>query len=154
VQRSISFFQSVDRTAKIGRVIPLGNAMKLRGLQKYLGQSLGYEVFELKEYRGLTGAGVVGTPAFRENMLSFAVCYGLALQGLGQASLGTNLIPPEIIRDRQMRAKKPWAVAAVASPAGHATRPAVGADDARRGPQRLRQRREPRDEQGDGAGTS
>jgi len=115
VQRSISFFQSVDRTAKIGRVIPLGNAMKLRGLQKYLGQSLGYEVFELKEYRGLTGAGVVGTPAFRENMLSFAVCYGLALQGLGQASLGTNLIPPEIIRDRQMRAKKPWAVAAVAS---------------------------------------
>ena len=40
VQRSISFFQSVDRTAKIGRVITLGNAMKLRGLQKYLAQSL------------------------------------------------------------------------------------------------------------------
>lgn len=115
VQRSISFFQSVDRTAKIGRVIPLGNAMKLRGLQKFLGQSLGYEVVELTEYRGLTGAGVVSTPAFRENLLSFGVCYGLALQGLRQASLGTNLIPPEIIKDRQMRAKKPWAVAAVAA---------------------------------------
>jgi type IV pilus assembly protein PilM len=115
VQRSISFFQSVDRTAKIGRVIPLGNAMKLRGLQKYLGQSLGYDVVELKEYRGLVGQGVVGTPAFRENLLSFGVCYGLALQGLRQASLRTNLIPPEIIQDRKMRAKKPWAVAAVAS---------------------------------------
>ena len=87
VQRSISFFQSVDRTAKIGRVIPLGNAMKLRGLQKYLGQSLGYEVVELTEYRGLAGAGVVSTPAFRENLLSFGVCYGLALQGLRQSSL-------------------------------------------------------------------
>ncbi|HKD35936.1 MAG TPA: pilus assembly protein PilM, partial [Pirellulales bacterium] len=115
VQRSISFFQSVDRSAKIGRVIPLGNAMKLRGLQKFLGQSLGYEVVELTEYRGLTGAGVVSTPAFRENLLSFGVCYGLALQGLQQAALGTNLIPPEIIKDRQMRAKKPWAVAAVAA---------------------------------------
>lgn len=114
VQRSISFFQSVDRTAKIGRVIPLGNAMKLRGLQKYLGQSLGYEVVELKEYRGLVGPGIVNTPAFRENLLSFGVCYGLALQGLKQSSLRTNLIPPEIIQDRKMRAKKPWAVAAVA----------------------------------------
>jgi type IV pilus assembly protein PilM len=115
VQRSISFFQSVDRTAKIGRVIPLGNAMKLRGLQKYLGQSLGYEVVELKEYRGLTGSGVVGTPAFKDNLLSFGVCYGLALQGLKQASLRTNLIPPEIIKDRLWRAKKPWAVATVAA---------------------------------------
>ncbi len=115
VQRSISFFQSVDRTAKIGRVIPLGNAMKLRGLQKYLGQSLGYEVVELKEYRGLSGAGVVGTPAFKDNLLSFGVCYGLALQGLKQASLQTNLIPPEIIKDRLWRAKKPWAVATVAA---------------------------------------
>jgi type IV pilus assembly protein PilM len=115
VQRSISFFQSVDRTAKIGRVIPLGNAMKLRGLQKFLGQSLGYEVVELTEYRGLAGPGVVSTPAFRENLLSFGVCYGLALQGLRQASLGTNLIPPEIVKDRQMRSKKPWAVAAVAA---------------------------------------
>jgi type IV pilus assembly protein PilM len=115
VQRSISFFQSVDRTAKIGRVIPLGNAMKLRGLQKYLGQSLGYEVVELKEYHGLSGAGVVGTPAFKDNLLSFGVCYGLALQGLKQASLRTNLIPPEIIKDRLWRAKKPWAVATVAA---------------------------------------
>jgi type IV pilus assembly protein PilM len=115
VQRSISFFQSVDRTAKIGRVIPLGNAMKLRGLQKYLGQSLGYEVVELKEYRGLSGSGVVATPAFKDNLLSFGVCYGLALQGLRQAQLSTNLIPPEIIKDRLIRAKKPWAVATVAA---------------------------------------
>ena len=106
VQRSISFFQSVDRTAKIGRVIPLGNAMKLRGLQKYLGQSLGYEVVELKEYRGLTGAGVVGTPAFKDNLFSFGVCYGLALQGLKQAALRTNLIPPEIIKDRLLASEE------------------------------------------------
>ena len=110
VQRSISFFQSVDRTAKIGRVMTLGNAMKLRGLQKYLAQSLGYEVIELDEYRGLSGAAVVGAPSFKENLLSFAVCYGLCLQGLKQSQLRTNLIPREILQDRLIRAKKPWAV--------------------------------------------
>ncbi len=115
VQRSISFFQSVDRNAKIKRVVPLGNAMKLRGLQKYLGQSLGYEVVELSEYRGLRGQGVVNAPSFKENMLSFGVCYGLALQGLKRSTLRTNLIPPEIVQDRRIRAKKPWAVAAVAA---------------------------------------
>jgi type IV pilus assembly protein PilM len=115
VQRSISFFQSVDRTAKIGRVITLGNAMKLRGLQKYLAQSLGYEVIDLEDYRGLSGAAVVGAPSFRENLLSFAVCYGLCLQGLKQSQLRTNLIPREILQDRLIKAKKPWAVGAVAA---------------------------------------
>jgi len=115
VQRSISFFQSVDRTAKIGRVVTLGNAMKLRGLQKFLAQSLGYEVVELEEYRGLSGASVIGTPAFKENLLSFGVCYGLALQALKKSALKTNLIPPEIVQDRLVRAKKPWMVAAVAT---------------------------------------
>ncbi len=115
VTRSISFFQSVDRTAKIGKVVTLGNAMKLRGLQKFLAQSLGYDVVELEEYRGLSGASVIGTPAFKENLLSFGVCYGLCLQGLKKAALRTNLVPPEIVQDRMIKAKKPWAVAAVAA---------------------------------------
>ncbi len=115
VQRSISFFQSVDRNAKISRVVTLGNAMKLRGLQKYVAQSLGYDVIDLEEYRGLTGASVVGAPSFRENLRSFAVCYGLCLQGLKESQLRTNLIPRDILQDRLVRSKKPWAVGAVAA---------------------------------------
>ncbi len=47
MQRSLSFFQNINRTAKLGRVVPLGNAMKLRGLHKYLAQNLALEVAEL-----------------------------------------------------------------------------------------------------------
>ena len=36
VQRSIGYFSNLDRRAKIGRVLALGNAMKLPGLQRYL----------------------------------------------------------------------------------------------------------------------
>jgi type IV pilus assembly protein PilM len=115
IQRSIGYFTSIDREAKIGRVIVLGNAMRLPGLQKYLSQNLGYTVADVRSYRGLTGPSVVEEPAFKSNLLSFAVCYGLVLQGLDKAKLSTNLLPPEIVTDRLIRAKKPWAVAMVAA---------------------------------------
>jgi type IV pilus assembly protein PilM len=115
IQRSIGYFTSIDRGAKIGRVIALGNAMKLPGLQKYLSQNLGHPVTEVQKYRGIAGETVVGAPAFKDNLLSFAVCYGLVLQGLGTAKLSTNLLPREIVTDRLIRDKKPWAVAMVAA---------------------------------------
>jgi type IV pilus assembly protein PilM len=115
IQRSIGYFTSIDRSAKIGRVITLGNAMRLPGLQKYLSQNLGHTVAEVKTYRGITGEAVTGAPAFKDNLLSFAVCYGLVLQGLGQSTLSTNLLPREIVTDRLIREKKPWAVAMVAA---------------------------------------
>jgi len=114
LQRSIGYFTSIERTAKIGRVVALGNATKLPGLRRYLTQSLGFEVDRVDEFRGLTGSQVLAAPAFKENSLSFAVCYGLVLQGLGKAELKTNLLPKEIVKDRLIRQKKPWAVAAAA----------------------------------------
>jgi type IV pilus assembly protein PilM len=115
IQRSIGYFTSIDRSAKIGRVIALGNAMRLPGLQKYLSQNLGYPVSEVQKYRGISGDAVTSEAAFKENLLSFAVCYGLVLQGMGKSKLSTNLLPHEIVTDRTIREKKPWAVAMVAT---------------------------------------
>lgn len=114
IQRSIGFFQTLDRKAKISRIVPVGNGMKLPGLVPYLGKNLGYEVVEFDGYQKLTGTEVTSSPVFRENMLSFATCYGLCLQGLKKSALRTNLLPQEILIDRLVRQKKPWAVAAVA----------------------------------------
>jgi type IV pilus assembly protein PilM len=114
IQRSITYFTSINRTANIARVVPLGNAMKLPGLRRYLSQSLGYEAATMDGFRGLAGPEVVKAPAFRENRLSFGTCYGLAIQALGKSSLTTNLLPGEILKDRVIRGKKPWALAAAA----------------------------------------
>ncbi len=114
LQRSIGYFSNLDRAAKIGRVMGLGNAMKLPGLRRYLSQSLGYEIEKPEAFRKLVGSQVVSAPAFQENLLSFGVSYGLALQGLAKGAVHTNLLPREIIRDRLVKRKKPWAVAAAA----------------------------------------
>lgn len=114
IQRSIGYFSSLDRTAKIERMVALGNSMKLPGLRRYLSQNLGFDVARVETYEHLAGAEVVSTPAFKENLLCFGVCYGLALQGLNRGALRTNLLPKELVKDRMIRAKKPWAVGAMA----------------------------------------
>ena len=114
VNRSIGFYSSVNRTAKIGKVIGLGNGFKLPGLQKFLQQNLSYEVEKLEGFAHIAGEEVLAAPQFQENLMSFAVAYGLALQGLGKGSLRTNLLPPEIEQVRMVRRKKPWALAAAA----------------------------------------
>jgi type IV pilus assembly protein PilM len=113
-QRSIGYFTNIDRKAKISRIVALGNAMKLPGLQRFVAQNIGLEVDRVESFRGLDGAAVLDAPTFKENTPAFGVCYGLALQGLRDVRIKTNLVPPEIIKERMIRAKKPWAVAAAA----------------------------------------
>ncbi len=113
VQRSIGFFQGLDRKAKIKGVVLLGNTVKLPGLQQYVAKNLGYEVLNFEKFNRLEGSSVVSAPAFTDNVLAFGVCYGLCLQALGQSRLKTSLLPREILTRRLVKAKKPWAVASV-----------------------------------------
>jgi type IV pilus assembly protein PilM len=115
LHRSINYFSSINRSAEIRYLIPLGNAMKLPGLRRYLSTSLGYELIDITSYRGLVGPEVVQSPTFQENLLTFAVCYGLAVQALGKGRIDTNLLPREVLQERLIRSKKPWAVAAAAA---------------------------------------
>lgn len=114
VQRSLAFFQGVDRKAKIKNLVLLGNAVKLPGLSQYLSKNLGIEAINFESFNRLTGTNVIAAPPFKDNLLSFGVCYGLCLQGLGQGKLRTNLVPRELITERMIRAKKPWALASFA----------------------------------------
>ena len=77
IQRSIGYFESLDRHARINKVLALGNAMRFPGLTRYLAQNLGKRSSRWP-FNGLTGPGVVDAPSFKDNILSFGVCYGLA----------------------------------------------------------------------------
>lgn len=109
IQRSIGYFGSVNRSANIKKVIGVGNGFKMAGLQKFLQQNLKYEVQRLDELEGVTGDGVLSDPLFIDNIMTFAVPYGLALQTLKTTRIRTTLLPPEIAVQRKVRQKKPWA---------------------------------------------
>lgn len=115
VQRSLGYFTNTHRDAHVAYMIGLGNAFKLPGLQKYLEEKLSLKVRKPVGVTRLAGDQVLSDPVLTENVLSFPIAYGLALQGIGQARIVTNLLPPEIRVDRQIRIKKPWAAAAAAA---------------------------------------
>ena len=51
VNRSIGFYSSINRTAKIRKVLGLGNGFKLPGLQKFLQQNLNQEIEKVDDVR-------------------------------------------------------------------------------------------------------
>ncbi len=115
VQRSIGFFRSIDKQAEIGDMIVTGNTVKMPGLAAYLGKNLGFDVHVMDRFNRLTGEDVLSIPTFRDNAPTFAVSYGLCLQGLGVSQVHTSLVPQEILTKRMIRAKKPWALAGLAA---------------------------------------
>ena len=115
IHRSIEHYQSLNRRARFSKIVALGNAMKMPGLRQFLTQNLGYEVVRLNGFTRLIGSEVLETQAFKENASSFGISYGLVLQMLGESALSTNLIPKEIVVDRIVREKKPWALAGAAA---------------------------------------
>jgi type IV pilus assembly protein PilM len=115
VQRSLGYFTNTHRNAHVGYMVGLGSAFRLPGLQKYLAEKLSLDVRKPAEFARLQGDAVTRDPLFVENLLSFPVAYGLALQAVGEARLTTNLLPAEIRTDRLIRAKKPYGVAAAAA---------------------------------------
>ena len=114
LQRSIGFYSSTHRDTKVEKVVCVGNAFKLPGLQKYLQQNLGLPVERPESWKKATLTGAAGEGEFREQLLSFGVAYGLALQGLELSKATSNLLPTEIAKQAVWRKKRPAFAAAAA----------------------------------------
>jgi len=120
IQRSIGSYTSNHREAHITSALGMGNAFKLPGLQKFLQQNLQIDFNKLSEFKKLATGSVGQSPEFVENQMSFAMAYGLALQGLDISAVESNLLPPEVRKALLWRKKKVWFGAAAACLAGTA----------------------------------
>lgn len=111
VQRSIGYYQSLHKDAKLVRLIGIGSTFSLPGLRKYLKQQLSMDVYRLEEYKRLNIASM-GNPKREEELkgaaLQMATTYGLALQGLGLNAITANLMPTSVIRESMWKGKVKW----------------------------------------------
>ena len=118
-----------DRSAAFDRLLPEPRSQgedRQRGDARQHGQAAGPDAVS-GEAPGLRSQGdrlvqqALGRPrssrrrASRTTCWRFATCYGLCLQGLDKGKLSTNLLPREILTQRMIKAKKPWAVAGVSA---------------------------------------
>ncbi|MDX2197391.1 MAG: type IV pilus assembly protein PilM [Phycisphaerae bacterium] len=122
IQRSIGFYSSTHRDTELKQVLAVGNAFRLPGLQKYVENNLTIAggVAKLEQLQRVKLAPEVDAAKFGDQILNLAAVTGLALQGLGQAKITADLLPPELARLAVWKRKQWWfagtaAAAAVAA---------------------------------------
>lgn len=114
LQRSIGFYSSTHRDADINKVVCVGSAFQLPGLQKYLQQNLDLDVVRPETLTNLVESAASAAPQFAEHIPSYAVAYGLAIQGLDLSKVTSNLLPVELAKQMVWAKKKPSFAAAAA----------------------------------------
>ena len=112
VQRSVGFYTSSNPDVKIARVVGMGGGTKLRGLLKYLSQTLQIPVEKPDAYKRLAIAPGLSSAKFHENVADFGVVYGLGLQGLGMARIESNLLPTSVARSMAWAGKTKFFIGA------------------------------------------
>ncbi|MCC6230719.1 MAG: type IV pilus assembly protein PilM [Phycisphaerales bacterium] len=115
VQRSIGYYQSLHKDAKIVRLVGMGSTFQLPGLRKYLKQQLSMDVYRLEEFKRIN-TDAIKDPArqahFKDAALQLSTAYGLALQGLGLNAINANLMPTVVVRESMWKTKSRWFAAA------------------------------------------
>ena len=112
VQRSLGFYTSSNPDVKLARVIAMGGGTKLRGLLKYLQQTIQIPVEKPDAFKRLAVTQGVSTAKFHESVGDFGVVYGLGLQGLGMARIESNLLPKSVARSMAWAGKTRYFVGA------------------------------------------
>jgi type IV pilus assembly protein PilM len=114
IQRSLGFYSTSNPNTKLVKIIALGGGTKLRGLLKYLQQTLQIPVELPDAFKRLEINPSVSPAKFHENVCDFGVVYGLALQGLGLSKIESNLLPRSIARSAAWVSKSKSFIAAAA----------------------------------------
>jgi len=112
IQRSLGFYGNSNPDVKLSKIIAVGGGTKMRGLLKYLQQSLQIPVEKPDSFKRLTMGTSVSAAKFHENVSDFGVVYGLALQGLGLGRIVSNLLPQRISRSMEWSKKSKYFTAA------------------------------------------
>jgi len=114
IQRSLGFYSSSNPNARLSKVVALGGGTKMRGLLKYLQQTLQVPVEKPDSLKKVVMNPSVSAAKFHENVSDFGVVYGLALQGLGIGEIESNLLPRRIARSMAWTGKAKHFIGAAA----------------------------------------
>lgn len=112
VQRSIGFYKSSNPETKLAKIVAMGGGTRMRGLVKYLQQSLQMAIERTDSFEKLSMGAGVSAASFHENVCDFGVVYGLGLQALGLGKIESNLLPRHIARSMSWASKAKYFVVA------------------------------------------
>ncbi|MBW8039474.1 MAG: type IV pilus assembly protein PilM [Planctomycetes bacterium] len=112
IQRSLGFYRTSNPNTKLSKIIALGGGTKMRGLLKYLQQTVEIPVERPDSFKKLVISSSVSAAKFHENVNDFGIVYGLGLQGLDLGRIESNLLPRGVARSMAWASKARYFTAA------------------------------------------
>jgi type IV pilus assembly protein PilM len=112
VQRSLGFYRTSNPNTKLSKIIALGGGTKMRGLLKYLQQTVEIPVERPDSFEKLVISSGVSAAKFHESVSDFGIVYGLGLQALDLGRIESNLLPRGIARSMAWASKARYFTAA------------------------------------------
>lgn len=114
IHRSIGYYKSQTRNVKFDRMVLLGEAFKLQGMKEFFAQHLDYSVGLLDRLENITYGPGIDEGTIAEELSSYGVALGLALQAMGEGPIKINMLPREERLKKIIGKKKPFGIAAAA----------------------------------------
>lgn len=98
IQRSLGYYSNSNPKMKVTKLIALGGGTNMRGLLKYLQQSLQIPIERPDSFKNLSLSSDQSAAKFHENICDFGIVYGLGLQALGISRIESDLLPRSVAR--------------------------------------------------------
>jgi type IV pilus assembly protein PilM len=105
IQRSLGFYTNANPSTKLARIIAFGGGTKMRGLLKFIQQTLQIPIERPDSFKRLSLSPAVSAAKFHDSVSDFGIIYGLGLQALGLGKIESNLLPKRIARSMAWVAK-------------------------------------------------
>ncbi len=115
IQRSLGYYKSLSKEVRIEKVLAVGNAFKLKGLDKVLSDGLQYDIETLSDLNNFDLEASIDADDFWQDLGGATTVLGLLVQGVGEGHIGINLVPEELASARALQEKKPCIAGAVAA---------------------------------------
>ena len=112
IQRSIGYYVSISKDAKPENVFLMGEVFEDDKKIKFVNENLEGDVTFLNLLNKISLSEDVDSSILNEkNIHSFGAALGLAVQGIGQGKINTNLLPLDYIKERQVPKRRALAYA-------------------------------------------
>lgn len=120
IQRSVGYYRSLHKGSKFAKLVGFGAGFKMFGVKRFLETGLAYPVEVFGHTNNISVNAALNLQLFKKSAPAFGAALGLAVQALGLGGLNTNLMPPQILRERLLKSKRPMLMGAAAMLAGAA----------------------------------
>ena len=110
IKRSINFRKTQAKNLNPKKFLAWGGSSQLPGVSEYFTENLGLESYALG-FAGMDFSRCEQAKQLQEQVASYGVAFGLALQGIGLGASQLNLVPKAYVRQSILKAKR-WTLLA------------------------------------------